>query len=160
MNLNIGLSKQNYKVFTTNKETITRIELPLNEKIAEHLDFLSEDFVRTQTTIPVIKKNLAEVNKLLNAPELSIPDLLEFFSKDVTLSFLLLKDVIAAKKRCCSLLDAIDYHGIIPRPLPPASLQPAKSPPNSSKSGQRIHVGVILPCLVLAWMKRIRSRIS
>ncbi len=108
----IGLSKQNYKVFTTNKETVTRIELPLNGKIAEHLDFLSEDFVRTQTTIPVIKKNLTEVNKLLNAPELSIPDLLEFFSKDVTLTFLLLKDVIAAKKRCCSLLDAIDYHGI------------------------------------------------
>ena len=108
----IGLSKQNYKVFTTDKETITRIELPLNEKITENLDFLAEDFARTQTTVPVIKKKLYELNKLLNAPDISISELLDFFSKDVTLTFLLIKDAIAAKNHCCSMLDAIDYHGI------------------------------------------------
>lgn len=108
----IGLSKQNYKVFCTDTETVTRIELPLNDKYIEYMDIISDDFVKTQNAIPVLKNNLSAINKILNSQNPTTADLVDLFSKDATLSFILLKDVVAAKKHCCSLIDAIEEQGI------------------------------------------------
>lgn len=108
----IGLSKQNYKVFCTDTETVTRIELPLNEKYIGYMDYISEDFVKNQNAVPVLKNNLTELNKILNSQNPTTEQLVDLFSKDTTLSFLLLKDVVAVKKHCCSLIDAIEEQGI------------------------------------------------
>ena len=108
----IGLSKQNYIVFTTDTETVTRIELPLNEQFIGYFDYMTQQFIQSQTTIPIIRSNLVELQKLLAEPEAPTSAMLDLFGKDVTLTFLLLKDVVAARKRCCTILEGIEYHGI------------------------------------------------
>lgn len=105
----VGLSKQNYKVIDTDSETITRIELPLNEKMQNYLNSVSDYFIQTQDAIPVIKENFDELKSKLGKNDVSVSELLEIFSKDITLSFLLLRDVVKEQKHCCSLEDAINY---------------------------------------------------
>ena len=54
----IGLSRNNYKVFTNETETITQMLLPLNTEIDKQMDSLYEEFVDNLQTIPVFEETL------------------------------------------------------------------------------------------------------
>ena len=44
----IGLSKDNYKVFATETETITQMILPLNEEISKELEILNSLHIKSE----------------------------------------------------------------------------------------------------------------
>ncbi|MBO7583809.1 MAG: HDOD domain-containing protein [Treponema sp.] len=95
----IGLSRNNYKVFTNETETITQMLLPLNQEIDKQMDSLYEEFVDNLKTIPVFEDVLEQFTKMTaNADDNA---LIEFISKDVSLAAILLKDA-AAKGHSCS----------------------------------------------------------
>lgn len=88
----IGLSKENYKIFVKDGETVTRIEIPLNQKITLDIFSLYDVFIKNQTTIPVIGENLEQLNKLLSQKNPDVEKIMDFISRDVTLSFLMFKN--------------------------------------------------------------------
>lgn len=108
----IGLSKDNYKVISTDTETITRIELPLNELVQEQLESLSETFIDSQDTIPVLDENLDGLKKKINTPNLLISELMDDFSKDQALAFYLLSEVSKINPNCKTLSEALDIIGL------------------------------------------------
>ncbi len=108
----IGLSKENYRIFSTDKETITRIELPLNNQKIDDLDSLYSVFIENQTTIPVLKENYAALSKVLAKKFVSANEIIDVINKDVTLSYLLLKNSILENKENYTYTKAIESLGI------------------------------------------------
>ena len=60
-----GLSKENYQVFSTDKETITKIILPCNQKLYASEDILAHEFVKLQKMFLLIKMVLMQLKRLL-----------------------------------------------------------------------------------------------
>lgn len=108
----IGLSKQNYKVITTDNETITKIVLPLNEVIQNDIETISETFVETQDTIPILEESFEELKKKLNNPLVTSEDLLESFCSDVMMAFLLLSEACKIHKNTVNIHEAISILGV------------------------------------------------
>lgn len=65
----VGLSKNNFKIFSTDKETITRITLPCNNETYAHLYDISERFSDLETQIPICKKALSDIQQIVNEKE-------------------------------------------------------------------------------------------
>ena len=105
----IGLSRNNYKVFTNETETITQMLLPLNQEINNQMDSLYEEFVGNLNTIPVFEEVLSS---FAEAAEHSDDNaLIEAISKDVTLASVLLKDVAAKGHSCSKITCAFEILG-------------------------------------------------
>lgn len=103
----IGLSQDNYKVFCTDKETVTSIVLPQNQEYLGKLEKLCDEYIKTQKAIPVIEENLTQLKELLNAGA-GQEELFNFIKKDVTLSFALIKHAALKDKNCMSLVKALE----------------------------------------------------
>ncbi|MBR5646501.1 MAG: HDOD domain-containing protein [Treponema sp.] len=108
----IGLSKENYKIFVKNDETVTRIEIPLNQKMTLDVFSLYDVFIKNQTTIPVIDENLKQLNKLLSAKNPDSSQIIDFISRDVTLSFILFKNSVKIDNTICCVSKAFELLGI------------------------------------------------
>ncbi|MBO7132418.1 hypothetical protein J6V85_04175, partial [Candidatus Saccharibacteria bacterium] len=67
----IGLSHVNYKVFSTDKETITQMILPLNKEMNCMMDLLYDEFVGGLNTIPVFEETIQACEELIQNPEIS-----------------------------------------------------------------------------------------
>lgn len=108
----IGLSKENFKVYSTDTETITSIVLPLNEAIQSEVSKLYTDFSKKQKTIPVFENTYKELNNLLSQENVSNSKVLELISKDVSLAALLVKKASESDRNCCNLEMAFNELGI------------------------------------------------
>ena len=95
----IGLSRDNYKVFCTEKETVTQMLLPLNKEIDEKMDSLYEAFVEGLNTVPVFAGSLKSFADA--ATHSTDEELVNIITKDVFLATVLLK-AVAAKGHSCS----------------------------------------------------------
>ena len=67
----IGLSKEDYKVYTNETETITEIVLPLNTEVQTGIETACLECVKTQTEIPVLDEALEELTEELSKPVLN-----------------------------------------------------------------------------------------
>ena len=105
----IGLSRNNYKVFTNETETITQMLLPLNQEINNQMDSLYEEFVENLNTIPVFEEVLSSFSEAAEHPDDNA--LIEAISKDVTLASVLLKDVAAKGHSCSKITCAFEILG-------------------------------------------------
>ena len=105
----IGLSRNNYKVFTNETETITQMFLPLNKEINEQMDSLYEEFVGGLNTIPVFEEALTSLADA--AAQSDDNAIIEVISKDVALAALLLKDVAAKGHSCAKITSAFEILG-------------------------------------------------
>ncbi len=101
----IGLSQENYKVFSTDKETITQMILPLNVQMNSLMDLLYDEFVGGLNTIPVFDQTLEALEALFQKPGTTDSELLDFIVSDVTLTSVLLKES-ARKGQSCSKISA------------------------------------------------------
>lgn len=103
----IGLSKENYVVSSTDKETITSIILPLNTNLQIQLSDVYNDLIEVQKELPVIKENLESLNKTFSKgfDKQEISDLI---SKDVTLTSLLIKNAVKKDNTCSEISKAIN----------------------------------------------------
>ena len=107
----IGLSKSNYKVISTEKETITSIDLPLNSEIKADVESLARDFNDNITSIPVVKKNFDVLKTALQKEPMDSQEIVNLISHDVTLSLLLLKNSIAKNPESTDYKTAIEQLG-------------------------------------------------
>ena len=104
----VGLSKENYQVFTTDEETVTRIILPGNEKIFAAIDIMSYELIYMRDHIPVLEYRYKEVNDLAAVEKLDRNALLNCVRKDMNLALLLLKYAQEKDKNCISLYKAME----------------------------------------------------
>lgn len=103
----VGLSKDNYQVFSTETETITRIILPCNSLIYEGVGDCTMQFVEKQSAIPVLKENFNEIEKIAAAEEIDREALLECLRKDSTLALVIVSHTVGKQNFGFSLPNSI-----------------------------------------------------
>ena len=108
----IGLSQDNYKVLTTDTETITQMILPLNAKINKEMDALYETFVENSNVIPVFDETISKFTELVEKSEINKKDIINFIAKDVSLSSILLKTASSKGHECARISEAYDFLGL------------------------------------------------
>lgn len=103
----IGLTKDNYQVFSNNEETITRILLPCNKTIFAGVEMISYEFISLQEKIPVISSRAEKAVKIVNEEKINRDDLLKVVGRDLPLTLLTFKYSFQKDKTCLKLEDAI-----------------------------------------------------
>lgn len=106
----VGLSKKNFKIFSTDTETITQMVLPCDKTIFAGVEIISYEFANLQNKIPIIKENFEKVNQIVSSSSGSAIDrnnLLTLIRKDPTLTLLLLKYAREKDKQCFSIPAAL-----------------------------------------------------
>lgn len=101
-----GLSKENYQVFSTDKETITKIILPCNQKLYASEDILAHEFVKLQKTVPVDKDGFDAIKAALKAEDKKA--VFNVVSKNPMLALLLVKTLVDKKIDNFDLNHAVD----------------------------------------------------
>lgn len=104
----VGLSKDNFKVFTTDTETITQIILPCDKRIAAGVEIVSYEYISLQNKIPVVRENFEKINEIISAEDIDRKKMLSIIRDDVTLSLLVLKYAIEKEKDCFSITHGLD----------------------------------------------------
>ena len=104
----VGLSKENFKIFATDKETITQIIMPCDKKIFAGVEIISYEFVNLQTKIPVLQNNFDQANKLVTSSSIDRKELTTCIRNDVTLTLLLLKYALEKDSNCFSIPSALN----------------------------------------------------
>lgn len=107
----IGLIKEDYQVFSTEKETITKFKLPLNTEVQTGIETACLECVKTQTKIPVFEEEIEELTLELKETDLNKKKIIDIITKDVTLTALLLKNSAKIDTDCCKISKAIDLIG-------------------------------------------------
>lgn len=107
----IGLSKDNYKVYTNETETVTAIELPIKQEIQEGLDTVCNDFIQLQRQVPVIDSELEELEELIADTPAEKKKLINKIADSVSLSALVLKNAVKIVPDCCEVSKAVDVLG-------------------------------------------------
>ena len=107
----IGLSKDNFKIFSTDTETITQMILPLNAQINKQMDTLYGEFTENLNAIPVFEENINEFLKLAQNPATNDNELIDFISKDVFLATVVLKNSAASGNSCSKISQAFKSLG-------------------------------------------------
>lgn len=103
----IGLSRDNYKVFCTENETVTQMLLPLNKEINEQMDALYETFIESLKTIPVFEGSLDNFAKA--AQNATDEELINLITKDISFSAVLLKSAAAKGFSCSKISKAFQF---------------------------------------------------
>lgn len=102
----IGLSKENFKIYSTDTETITQMILPLNAKINKEMDSLYEQFTEVLDTVPVFEESIKEYSELAQKADTKDQQLIDFISKDVLMATVLLKSAAAKGLSCSKITEA------------------------------------------------------
>ena len=104
----VGLSKDNYQVISDYDETITRIILPCNKIVFAGVEMLSYEFINLEDNVPIIKSSYEKAESIVNVDgPIDRNALYEVIRKDITLSLLMFKDVLAKDKKCFSIPKAM-----------------------------------------------------
>lgn len=90
----IGLSKENYQVYSEGKETVTRIVLPCNEKVFSGSEILTYEFVKMQEAVPVRESKYLQIREILASPVIDRNKLLATIYDDPTVLLLFLKKTL------------------------------------------------------------------
>ncbi len=107
----IGLSKDNFKIFSTETETINQMILPLNAQTNLKMNTLYEEFVNSLDTIPVFEEAIREFSELAANPQTKDQQLVDYISKDVFLAAVLIKTSAAQGKTCSKITSAYEFLG-------------------------------------------------
>lgn len=112
----IGLTEENYQVYSENGETVTRLILPFSEKMQGDISLLSKQFVTLIEGLPEFPENITKINQLINDPKSKMSDIAMHISNDVSLTAELLKLVnsaaFALTSPCQSIGDAVKIAGL------------------------------------------------
>lgn len=90
----VGLSKENYQVFTTDTETVTRIILPCNKDIYDGASVISSEFINLQNSLPISRVKFDEINKLVNEAIIDRNKIFDLILNSSTLSILAAKESV------------------------------------------------------------------
>lgn len=106
----VGLSKDNYQVFSNEKETTTRIILPCNKTISAGIEIMAYEFISLQDQIPVLKTHFCEASHYLSSCYgiETRKKLLNCIKSDISLALLLLSYSVEKNPECISLPKSIN----------------------------------------------------
>ncbi len=111
----LGLTGDNFQVFSENEETVSRIILPLSNDLQEKMSLLSKELVDMIDQLPQFPENIIHINNMLNDPEFKLSDIARSISSDVSLTADLLKLVNSAafslSNPCRNIPDAVKLVG-------------------------------------------------
>jgi putative nucleotidyltransferase with HDIG domain len=112
----MGLDEDCFDITGTDKETIAKIIIPLDQARLESLSILSSTIVDNVNSLPQFPENILLVQKLINDPSSEMTDIARQISMDPALTADLLKIVNSAQymlaKKVDSISDAVKMVGI------------------------------------------------
>jgi putative nucleotidyltransferase with HDIG domain len=112
----MGLDEDCFDIIGTDKETIARIIIPLDQARVESLSILSSTIVDNVNSLPQFPENILLVQKLINDPDSEMADIARQISMDPALTADLLKIVNSAQymlsKKVDSISEAVKMVGI------------------------------------------------
>ncbi|MDR2479539.1 MAG: HDOD domain-containing protein [Treponema sp.] len=112
----MGLDEDCFDILGTEKETIARIMIPLEQTHVENLSVLSEAIVNNVNSLPQFPENILEIQKLISNPKADMTAIARQMSMDPALTGDLLKIVNSAQymlvKRVESISEAVKMVGI------------------------------------------------
>ncbi|MBR5401996.1 MAG: HDOD domain-containing protein [Treponema sp.] len=107
----IGMTSDNFQIFSTDKETITQILLPLSPEIDKHMDLLYEEFAGDLDVVPVFEDSLQELAKIAKKNPNDSQPLIDYISNDAFLTSIILKDASENGACCSKITQAFDALG-------------------------------------------------
>ena len=112
----IGLDEDCFDIFSSEKETIARIIIPLEKTKVENLSTLSKTIVDNVNTLPQFPENILMVQKLIADSKSDMSDIARQISMDPALTADLLKVVNSAQymlaKKVDNIFEAVKMVGI------------------------------------------------
>jgi putative nucleotidyltransferase with HDIG domain len=112
----IGLSEDCFTILNSEKETIARIVIPLEEARVESMNTLARTIVNSVNSLPQFPENILLVQKLINDPKSEMADISRRISVDPALTADLLKVVNSAQymlvKKVDNISEAVKMVGI------------------------------------------------
>ena len=112
----MGLDEDCFDVLGTDKETIARLVIPLEQTRVENLSALAKTIVENINTLPQFPENILMVQKLINDPKSEMAGIARQISMDPALTADLLKIVNSAQymlsKKVDSIAEAVKMVGI------------------------------------------------
>jgi putative nucleotidyltransferase with HDIG domain len=112
----MGLDEDCFDVTGTEKETIARISIPLDQARVENLSILAETIVDSVNSLPQFPENILMVQKLIGDPKADMSSIARQISMDPALTADLLKIVNSAQymltKKVDSISEAVKLVGI------------------------------------------------
>lgn len=112
----VGLDEDSFDVFTSDKETIARISIPISEMKIESLDLLSKAIVDNIVSLPQFPDNIMHIQRLISDPKSEMADIARNISMDPAMTADLLKIVNSAQfmlpKKVDSISEAVKLVGI------------------------------------------------
>ncbi|MDR1900989.1 MAG: HDOD domain-containing protein [Treponema sp.] len=103
----IGLDEDCFDILGTEKETIARIIIPLEQARVENLSILSKTIVDNVNSLPQFPENILLVQKLITNPKSEMADIVRQISMDPALTADLLKIVNSAQYMLAKKVDNI-----------------------------------------------------
>ncbi len=112
----IGLTEENYQVFSERGETITRLILPFDALTQKNISEISNEFVKYIEGLPELPENIVEIKRLIENPDSRMSDIAKQISNDVSLTAELLRMVnsaaFAMPSTCHTIGDAVKMAGL------------------------------------------------
>jgi putative nucleotidyltransferase with HDIG domain len=103
----MGLNEDSFDILGTDKETIARIVIPLEQTQVESLENLASAIVETVNSLPQFPDNILAVQQLMSDPRSEITDIARKISMDPALTADLLKIVNSAQYMAAKKVDSI-----------------------------------------------------
>jgi putative nucleotidyltransferase with HDIG domain len=112
----MGLDEDCFDILRTEKETIARIIIPLDQTRIENMAILSAAIVNNVNSLPQFPENIIRIQQLINDPKAEMADIARRISMDPALTADLLKIVNSAQymldKKVDSISDAVKMVGM------------------------------------------------
>ncbi|MDR1374503.1 MAG: HDOD domain-containing protein [Treponema sp.] len=112
----MGLTEDCFDILSTDRETIARLIIPLEQTRVENLSLLSETIVNNVNSLPQFPENIMMVQKLIGDPKSDMTEISRQISMDPALTADLLKIVNSAQymlaKKVDNIAEAVKMVGI------------------------------------------------
>jgi len=112
----IGLNEDCFNISSSEKETIARLTIPMDQVNVENISGLSRAIVNNINSLPQFPENIIEIQRLLNDPDADISAIARHMAMDPALTAELLRTVNSAQymltKRIDNIAEAVNMVGI------------------------------------------------
>jgi len=112
----IGLDEDCFDIWAENGETVARITVPVAQTHIETVSALTEEIVKSITSLPQFPENIVQIQRLIADPQSQMIDIARYISTDPAMTADLLKLVNSAaymtQKRVDNIVDAVKLVGL------------------------------------------------
>jgi putative nucleotidyltransferase with HDIG domain len=112
----IGLDEDCFDIWAESGETVARITLPMGTARVETVSALTDEIVKSITSLPQFPENIVQIQRLISDPDSQIVDIARYISTDPAMTADLLKLVNSAaymmSKKVDNIVDAVKLVGM------------------------------------------------